>query len=159
MNLQVREASTDDAALIAELTRACWAERVSASSSGHRESTERVLHDLQRGGSFVLQVDAQAIGSVRWLPSDTETEVWEIMRMGVLPAYRGQGLSQHLIEAVIHRAQSADINELRLAVSADQGRVSDLYAVFEFELVPELEYTRANPLEEPPLVMRRLLKR
>ena len=159
MNLQVREASTDDAALIAELTRACWAERVSASSSGHRESTERVLHDLQRGGSFVLQVDAQAIGSVRWLPSDTETEVWEILRMGVLPAYRGQGLSQHLIEAVIHRAQSADINELRLAVRADQSRVGDLYAMFEFELVPELEYTRANPLEEPPLVMRRLLKR
>jgi len=30
--------------------------------------------------------------------------------------------------------------------------------VFEFELVPELEYTRSHPLKEPPLVMRRWLK-
>ena len=84
-NLHVREASADDAVLIADLTRACWAERVTASSSGH--------------------------------------------------------------------------HELQLAVHADQTRVVDLYAVFEFELTPELEYTRANPLEEPPLVMRRWLKR
>ncbi|AMP01298.1 acetyltransferase family protein [Collimonas arenae] len=159
MNLQVREVSTDDAALIAELTRACWAERVTASSSGHHESAERVLHDLQRGGGFILQLDTRPVGSVRWLPSDTETDVWEILRMGVLPAYRGQGLSQHLMEALIHRAQGADINELRLAVRADQTRVVDLYAVFEFELAPELEYTRANPLDEPPIVMRRWLKR
>jgi ribosomal protein S18 acetylase RimI-like enzyme len=159
MSLHVREASTSDAVLIAGLTRACWAERVAASSSGHRENTERVQQDLQRGGGFVLSLDGQPVGSVRWLPSDTETEVWEILRMGVLPAYRGQGLSQHLMEAVIHRARSADVNELRLAVRSDQTRVVDLYAVFEFELAPELEYTRANPLEEPPIVMRRWLKR
>ncbi len=41
----------------------------------------------------------------------------------------------------------------------DQGRVGDLYTAFEFELVPKLEYTHANPLEEPPLVMRLWLKR
>jgi GNAT superfamily N-acetyltransferase len=158
MNLQVREAGADDAALIADLTRACWAERVAASSSGHQENTERVQHDLQRGGGFILLLDAEPIGSVRWLPSDTETEVWEILRMGVLPAYRGQGLSQHLMEALIHRAHGADIDELRLAVRADQTRVVDLYAVCEFALAPELEYTRANPLEEPPIVMRRRLK-
>lgn len=159
MNLQVREAGADDAALIAELTRACWAERVAASSSGHREQTEQVQQDLQRGGGFILLLDGQPAGSVRWLPSDTETEVWEILRMGVLPAYRGQGLSQHLMEAIIHRAQGADVQELRLAVDAEQARVVDLYAVFEFELAPELEYTRANPLQEPPTVMRRWLRR
>jgi GNAT superfamily N-acetyltransferase len=159
MSLQVREASADDAALIAELTRACWAERVAAGSSGHREQTEQVQQDLQRGGGFILLLDDQPAGSVRWLPSDTETDVWEVLRMGVLPAYRGQGLSQHLMEAIIHRAHGADVQELRLAVRADQARVVDLYAVFEFELAPELEYTRANPLQEPPTVMRRWLRR
>ncbi|AIY43155.1 acetyltransferase [Collimonas arenae] len=159
MNLQVREASAGDAALIADLTRACWAERVAASSRGHREHTEQVQHDLQRGGGFILLLDNAPVGSVRWLPSDTETDVWEILRMGVLPAHRGQSLSQHLMEAVIHRAHGADVSELRLAVRADQTRVVDLYAVFEFELAPELEYARANPLEEPPIVMRRWLKR
>ncbi|WP_211443350.1 GNAT family N-acetyltransferase [Collimonas humicola] len=159
MSLQVREASAGDAALIAELTRACWAERVAASSSGHREQTEQVRQDLQRGGGFILLLDGRPAGSVRWLPSDTETEVWEILRMGVLPAFRGQGLSQHLMEAIIHRAQAADVHELRLAVRAEQARVVDLYAVFEFELAPELEYARANPLQEPPTVMRRWLRR
>ena len=159
MSLQVREASADDAALIAELTRACWAERVVASSSGHHEQPERVQQDLQRGGGFILLLDGEPAGSVRWLPSDTETEVWEILRMGILPAYRGQGLSQHLMEALIHRAHGADVQELRLAVRADQARVVELYAVFEFELAPELEYTRANPLQEPPTVMRRWLRR
>ncbi|HWX03680.1 GNAT family N-acetyltransferase [Collimonas sp.] len=159
MNLQVREASADDAALIAELTRACWAERVAPGSSGHREQTEQVQQDLQRGGGFILLLDGQPAGSVRWLPSDTEADVWEVLRMGVLPDYRGQGLSQHLMEAIIHRAHGADVQELRLAVRADQARVVDLYAVFEFELAPELEYTRANPLAEPPTVMRRWLRR
>lgn len=159
MSLQVREASADDAALIAELTRACWAERVAAGSSGHREQAERVQQDLQRGGGFILLLDDQPAGSVRWLPSDTETDVWEVLRMGVLPAYRGQGLSQHLMEAIIHRAHGADVQELRLAVRADQARVVDLYAVFEFELAPELEYARANPQQEPPTVMRRWLRR
>ncbi|AMP16472.1 GNAT family N-acetyltransferase [Collimonas pratensis] len=159
MSLQVREASADDAALIAELTRACWAERVVASSSGHREQAERVRQDLQRGGGFILLLDGEPAGSVRWLPSDTESDVWEILRMGILPAYRGQGLSQHLMEALIHRAHGADVQELRLAVRADQARVVDLYAVFEFELAPELEYARANPLQEPPTLMRRWLRR
>jgi GNAT superfamily N-acetyltransferase len=159
MNLQVREASAGDAALIAELTRACWAERVAANSCGHREQTERVQQDLQCGGGFILLLDDLPAGSVRWLPSETETDVWEIRRMGVLPARRGQGLSQHLMEAVIHRARGADVHELRLAVLADQARLVDLYAVFEFELAPELEYTHANPLAEPSTVMRRWLKR
>ncbi|MEO6920924.1 MAG: GNAT family N-acetyltransferase [Collimonas sp.] len=159
MNLQVREASAGDATLIADLTRACWAERVAVSSRGHREHAEQVQQDLQRGGGFILLLDETPVGSLRWLPSDTETDVWEILRMGVLPAHRGQGLSQHLMEALIHRAHGADINELRLAVRADQTKVADLYAVFEFELAPELEYAHTNPHEEPPVMMRRWLKR
>jgi ribosomal protein S18 acetylase RimI-like enzyme len=88
---------------------------------------------------------------------DSELHIWEIVRMGVLPAYRGERLSQHLLEAVIHRALASDINELRLAVRNDQAKLLDLYAAFGFEIAPELEYTRANPVEPPPTVMRRLL--
>jgi hypothetical protein len=38
MNLVVREATKEDASLIAELTRAAWAGKVSVTSSGHRET-------------------------------------------------------------------------------------------------------------------------
>lgn len=157
MNIVVREATLEDAQLIAELTRASWAGKVAVTSSGHRETAVRVLQDLQNGGGFILLRNDEEIGSVRWLPLESEPDVWEIMRMGVLPSYRGEHLSQHLLEAVIHRALAADVRELRLAVRADQERLLDLYSAFGFELAPEIEYTHANPLEPAPMVMRRVL--
>lgn len=157
MSIVVREASLDDAPLIAELTRCAWADKVAVTSSGHRETAVRVLQDLQAGGGFILLKGEQPVGSARWVPLESEPDVWEIMRMGVLPAYRGDHLSQYLVEAVIHRALAAEVTELRLAVRADQARLLDLYAAFGFELAPELEYTHANPAEPTPTVMRKRL--
>lgn len=157
MNIVVREATLDDAQLIADLTRAAWAEKVAVTSSGHRETAVRALQDLQNGGGFILLKDDVPIGSVRWVPVESEPDVWEIMRMGVSPAHRGAHLSQHLLEAVIHRALASDVTELRLGVRADQERLLDLYAAYGFELAPELEYSHANPLEPSPTVMRRML--
>lgn len=158
MNIVVREADDDDAALIAELTRAAWAGKVSARSSGHAETPALVAQHLRDGGAFVLLLDGAPVGSVRWLPLDDAPDVWEIARMGVLPAQRGSNLSQHLIEAVIHHALAAQAGELRLAVRADQPRLIDFYAAFGFELAEELEYSHAHPLEPPPVIMRRLLR-
>lgn len=158
MSILVREADLDDAQLIADLTRAAWAGKVAVTSSGHRETAVRVLQDLQHGGGFIMLNEDRPIGSVRWIPLDSEPDVWEISRMGVLPEYRGEHLSQHLLEAVIHRALASEVTELRLAVRPDQERLLDLYAAFGFELAPELEYTHANPLEQTPTVMRRTLR-
>lgn len=155
LNIVVREASIEDATLIADLTRAAWAGKVGVTSSGHRETAVRVLQDLQSGGGFILLRDESPIGSARWVPVEGEPEVWEIMRMGVLPAHRGERLSHYLVEAVIHRALAADVRELRLGVRADQPRLVDLYAAFGFEPAPELEYSHANPLEPAPIVMRK----
>lgn len=159
MDLLIREASPDDADLIADLTCNAWNQTVAASSSGHRESSARVLDDLRLGGGFILLVDNVAAGSVRWLPTDTEHDIWEIIRMGVTHAFRGQSLSQHLLEAVIHHALGCDVTELRLAVRTDQPRLIDFYAALGFEIAPELEYSHANPQEPAPTVMRRVLRR
>jgi ribosomal protein S18 acetylase RimI-like enzyme len=78
--------------------------------------------------------------------------------MGVLPEYRGGNLSQHLLEAVIHHGLASGVEEVRLAVRSDQPKLIDFYTAFEFELAEELEYSHANPMEPPPLVMRRSLK-
>lgn len=158
MHILVREAGPDDARLMAELTRACWANRVAVTSSGHRETAVKVEQDLHDGGGFVMLIDEQPAGSVRWLPLDTEPDIWEILRMGILPDYRGADLSLHLLEAVIHHALACETSELRLGVRADQSRLVDLYAAYGFEVAPELEYSHANPLEPAPTVMRRLLK-
>jgi len=158
MNLVVREATKEDASLIAGLTRAAWAGKVSVTSSGHRETAVIVAEHLRDGGGFVLMVEEQAVGSVRWLPLDAEPDVWEICRMGVLPEYRGTNLSQHLLEAVIHHGLASGVEEIRLAVRTDQPRLIDFYTAYEFELAEELEYSHANPLEPAPLVMRRSLR-
>lgn len=157
-NIIVREATLDDAQLIADLTRVAWDGELDETSSGHRESAALVLRDLREGGGFIMLRDETAIGSVRWVPVDSEPHVWEILRMGVLPAHRGERLSQHLLEAVIHCALASEINELRLEVRMDQPRLLDLYAAFGFELAPELEYTHAYPSESVPTVMRRVLR-
>lgn len=159
MGLLLREATLADAALLAELTRAAWRQTVAVTSSGHRETAVQVAEHLQQGGGFILLVDEQPAGAVRWLPVDGAADVWQILRMGVLPDYRGRHLSQHLLEAVLHHAQSCDVDELRLAVRADQARLLDLYAAYGFELAPELDYAHANPVEPPPTVMRHRLKR
>jgi len=158
MDIQVREASLDDAALIAELTRAAWANKVAVTSSGHRETAVRAAEHLRDGGGFILFVDGQPAGSVRWLPLDDAPDVWEMLRMGILPAWRGHDLSLHLLEAAIHRALESGVSELRIGVRADQPRLIDLYAAHGFFVAPELEYSHANPLEPAPTVMRRLLK-
>lgn len=158
MNLLVREATLDDAKLIADLTRACWAGSVAVTSSGHRETAVAVAQQLQTGGGFILLADDTPIGSVRWQPLESDHDIWEISRMGILPEYRGHQLSQYLLEAVIHHAQICEVEELRIAVRADQTRLLDLYAAYGFELALELEYTHANPLEPDPTVMKRMLR-
>ena len=159
MDLLLQEAALADAALIARMTRQAWDGRVAPGSTGHHETEERVAADLQAGGGMILLVDDAPAGSVRWLPADGESDVWEIVRMGILPAWRGRQLSEHLLEAVIHQAQQTDIAELRLAVRHDQPRLLDLYAAYGFELAPELDYARANPAEPAPVMMRCRLKR
>ncbi|XLZ70797.1 GNAT family N-acetyltransferase [Massilia sp. SR12] len=158
MDIIVREATAEDASLIAELTRKAWAGKVHVTSSGHRETAVNVADNLRDGGGFILLDGETPVGSVRWLPLDGYPDVWEILRMGVLASYRGTNLSQHLLEAVIHHALAIGIEELRLAVRNDQPKLIDFYTAYEFTLAEELEYSHANPLEPAPLVMRRMLK-
>jgi N-acetylglutamate synthase-like GNAT family acetyltransferase len=158
MSIVVREASTDDAQLIAELTRAAWAGKVSDTSSGHLETAAHVEAHLRSGGAFILMQGGEAVGSVRWAPHDLDEDVWEILRMGVLPCCRGSNLSQHLLEAVIHHGLASAVQELRLAVRGDQPKLLDLYAAYAVELAEELDYSHANRSEPPPLVMRRILR-
>jgi len=158
MTLLVREATPADAALIAELTRNCWADKIAPSSSGHHEASQRVTDDLQNGGGFILLRAGLPVGSIRWLPLAGDASVREILRMGVLPDYRGERLSQHLMHAAIQHAQAAKVKELRLAVRVDQPQLLAMYTSFRFAPAPDLKYSHANPAEPAPVVMRRRLQ-
>jgi len=158
MDLLVREATFDDAELIASLTRQAWADKPAPHHCSCHETAENVIQHLQQGGGFLLYVNDVPVGTTRWLPLDEDPSVWEIVRLGVIPAYRGQGLSQYLLEAVVHEAQMADVDELRVAVDSDQTRLVDLYATYRFDVAMELEYSDAQVLEPQAIVMRRELR-
>lgn len=158
MDLLVREATFEDAELMASLTRQAWADKPAPHHCSCHETVETVTQHLQRGGGFLLYVDDVPVGTTRWLPLDEDPCIWEIVRLGIIPAYRGHGLSQHLLEAVVHQAQVADIDELRVAVDSDQTRLVDLYAAYSFDVAMELEYSDAAVLEPQAIVMRRELR-
>ena len=151
----VRDASPADAPLIARLTREAWAGRVAPDSSGHRESETRVLEDLAAGGGLVLEVGGEPAGSLRWRDHGT---YWEVARLGLLPAFRGRGLSTWLLNEVALRAHASMASELRAAVRADQPALAAWYERMGYVPDASLAYSRANPDNEPPLVLRRSLQ-
>lgn len=157
MPIVVREALPEQAQLIADLTRAAWATRINVTANEHRETAFNVGLDLRNGGAFLLLIQEMPVGSVRWLPHETKPNIWEILRLGILPAHRGQHLSQHLIEAVIHHALESGTDELRIAVPCDQPSLLDFYTALGFEIALELESVQTNPMEPIPHMMRKFL--
>ncbi len=162
---KVRLATSSDAELIAKLTRECWVGKPE-NSSGHRETTEKVLQDLKTGAAMILEVKGQPVGSLRYwpviLPSTKLVEfhaptVWEIGRIGILPAFRGQGLSTWLMNELTTQAVQRGIQEFRLAVRTDEPGLVKLYVRLGFRIDASLEYSHANENSPPPLVMRKYL--
>lgn len=158
MGITVSEASEEDAPLIAELTHKAWESRCPPTAHGHFDTADRVLTDLHEGGAFILWVDDQPAGSIRWAPTDEDDEIWKIRRLGILPEYAGQNLSQYLIEACINHARLSDIAEMRLFLPPWLEPMTRFYEAYGFEHAPEIEFTLRNPLEPPPIMMRKNLE-
>lgn len=154
MKRHLTEANAADAALLRELTLACWSGRVDRSSSAFRETEHDIRRELATGGAFILWLGNEAIASVRWRNFGP---AWEMARLGVLPVFRQQGHAQILCAAVADRAVREGARELRIGIRRDQPRLVDLYADMGFELADDFTYSHANPLEPPPFLMRRRL--
>lgn len=150
----LRDATTADAALVARLTREAWAGRVAADSSGHHEAEARVIEDLAAGGGLVMEVAGEPAGSVRWRDRGSH---WEVVRLGLRPAFRGRGLGTWLLNEVALRAHLANADELRAAVRHDQPALAAWYERQGYVRDPSLAYSRANPDNPPPVVLRRPL--
>jgi ribosomal protein S18 acetylase RimI-like enzyme len=164
MNPTIRNAATDDAELIAQLTREAWINKP-ADSSGHRESREVVLKSLSEGEAMILELAGQAIGSVRIYPVSRMLAdgtvigpiALEIARLGIIPAYRGRGLSSWLMNAVTLRAAAQGIEELRLAVRSDEPELQAFYQRHGFFADDSIVYSHANPNSPKPMTMRKYL--
>ena len=110
----LRNATNDDAELIAQLTRACWVGKPE-NSSGHRETPEKVLHDLEEGSVIIMELAGVPVGSVRYFPVFNIGEngekygpvALEIGRLGILPEHRGHGIGSSIMKSLLEEAEEA----------------------------------------------------
>lgn len=160
----LRTATTTDAELIAELTRACWVGKPE-SSSGHRETTEKVLESLRDGEAIIMELGGKPVGSARYYPVYTTMPdgsragpvALEVGRLGILPEHRGRGLSTWLMNEVMMRAVTRGIEELRLAVRPDEPGLLEFYRRQGFFEDSSITYSHANPNSPKPITMRKYL--
>ncbi len=160
----LRNATKDDAELIAQLTRACWIGKPE-NSSGHRETPEKTLSDLEDGSAIIMELAGIPVGSIRYFPVYHTLEdgtkagpvALEIGRLGILPEHRGRGLSTWLMNEVMMRATSRGIEELRLAVRTDEPGLLEFYKRQGFFEDEGITYSHANPKSQKPITMRKYL--
>lgn len=154
----LRSATLEDAQLVADLTRACWVGKPT-NSSGHFESKEDVEKSLQEGEIVIMELGGKPIGSVRIYPvlQDGYPIALEMARLGVLPEYRGRGISTWLTNEVMIRASQRGIEELRLAVRTDEPWLVKFYERIGFFVDSSISYSHANPNSPKPITMRKYL--
>ncbi len=154
----LRDATKDDAELIAQLTRAAWVGKPE-NSSAHHETAEIVLKSLEDGEIIIMELGGEPIGCVRIYPvfENGFPVALEMARLAVLPKYRGRGLSTWLTNEVMIRALNRGIEELRLAVRTDEPGLVSFYERIGFFVDSSFSYSHANPNSPKPITMRKYL--
>ncbi|MFM1989370.1 MAG: hypothetical protein RJA99_2327 [Pseudomonadota bacterium] len=155
----VHAATAADAALVHAITQRAWHGTVAADSTAYRETTATVEALFAAGGgAFVLRLDGEPAGSVRWLPVPHAPGSWEIKRLGLLREARGLGLGALLAEAVIEAARAAGARRLQLGVRVDQPRLLAFWNGLHFVPDDGVALSSHNPLTAPPITMSRRLE-
>lgn len=152
-------ATREDARLLHALTQSAWQGTVAPDSSAYRETPETVEAVFDAGGgAFLLRVDGQPAGAARWVPVPHALRSWEIKRAGVLPAWRGQGMAEPLVQALLSAARQHGVQRLQLGVRADQPRLIAFWRSFGFALDAQVALSSRNPLTAPAVTMSRLIE-
>lgn len=120
--LSVRRAVEADSALLAALDAACLPEVWEAGFF------EQILKD-PGGFAFIGEANGVPLGFVLGRRAADEAE---ILALGVLPAYRRNGLGGRLVRAAAVRAQALGATALFLEVAVDNGAARALYAAHGF---------------------------
>jgi len=139
--MRVREASRDDAAVIATVIRAAWRgvnkqfglSKKQLPGSPAYCRPEWITKGLDKGVRFFLaEVDAKAVGCVGMTaPKDGASE---LVRLAVLPAQRRNGLGAMLVEHVVSQALSLGLERVDLALIADRTELLQWYEKQGFTL-------------------------
>ena len=98
------------------------------------ESRKFVAQNIGKGHPhYVALIAGQVVGWCDalpyWQPTRAHTAV---LGLGVLAAYRGQGIGKALLHATLERARAAGLTRIELTVRENNQRVAALYERFGF---------------------------
>jgi ribosomal protein S18 acetylase RimI-like enzyme len=157
--IQIRKFRESDRQAIKEITAICF-EGVSIDHAievryglvdGEDWRARKVRHidddvAADADGIFVAESEGQVIGYIT-ARVDPETKIASIPNLGVLPAYRGQGLGRTLIETAVAYARDAGMHYIRIETLAHNPIGQHLYPSCGFvEVARQIHYVR--PLQD-----------
>jgi ribosomal protein S18 acetylase RimI-like enzyme len=82
---------------------------------------------LQHGRVFALRLGADVIGTCVFMRSWEHPNEVNLLSMGILPGFRGQGFGQRCLEGVLDRLRRAGLLAVRLMVAEDNRRARKVY--------------------------------
>ncbi len=110
---------------------------------------------LRKGGRiFMVWAGGKAVGCVALIPMGDG--VYELSKMAVSPAMRGQGIGRRLLEYAIQQAKAMGASSLFLGSNSVLKNAVHLYESVGFshvppEKLPPMHYARADVFMEMPL--------
>jgi ribosomal-protein-alanine N-acetyltransferase len=108
------------------------------------------------GSTFLCAVcDGQVCGYTIGAPVTGGSKAAWVLRLGVLPSYRGRGVGRALMEALFVRVEAMDIPELFLSVHPENRPARSLYTSLGF-IVTETVYGYFGEGEDR-LMMKKIL--
>ena len=116
-------------------------------AADRRQLSDPVGAYLEPGGEIlVAESDGVVVGCVAIVPDGTGA--WELSKMAVAPAIRGQGTGRLLLVAAIDRARALGAPSIFLGSSTELGPAVHLYETLGFVHVPpetlHMPYARAS---------------
>lgn len=140
-------ASAEDAAAFRALNEEWLAAHFELEEQDRRQLADPVAAYVEPGGDVLLaELDGAVGGCVALVPDGTGA--YELSKMTVAPAHRGQGVGRRLLEAAIARARERGATSLFLGSSTKLAPAVHLYEAVGFEHVPReslhMPYARAN---------------
>ncbi len=144
--MTIREATTDDAGLLAEMIREAFAtdatwHRLAAGDpprGPHSCTPEWVAQQMAKAVCFYLLVIDEVPCGCAGLEQDDQ-ETCHLKRLAVRPAFRGRGLGEALVAHVLRQAKALGAARVTLGLIADNTRLRDWYVRQGFVVEREAE--------------------
>jgi len=157
--VRIRSCGPGEAATLRDVMIRCWTGTIAPDSSAFRETPEAIAAQLARGAGALMLDGEEAIGCGRYCavpgPVFGEREWVEFKRIGVLSAFRGQGLGRLIPEFLEGLAREGGFGGVQLGVRHDQLRLVECWRRLGFEPADDVQLDTVNPLTPTPVFMRK----